>query len=168
MIVASLGNSVFFEVSESTAQMIQALTWSSSANYSVHKLASRKGIIEFTGTNPEEITFEVELSAFLGTNPKKMLNAMTIMHDRGIHGIFILGTDQIGSNPWVIASIDREAEYYYRDGTVLAYKVKIKLMEDPQTKSIGTAISARNSGVGTGASARNSGIGTGAKARRGL
>jgi len=55
--VCSLGG-VVFSVSEKTVKTIKNLSWKTSASYAAHKLHGRKGIIEYTGTEPDEIEFE--------------------------------------------------------------------------------------------------------------
>ena len=72
---------VTFEVTDKTFRTISNLSRSIKANYSTHKLVAKKGILEFTGVDPETISFEILFSAWMGENPetwRKKLNKMLI------------------------------------------------------------------------------------------
>ena len=69
MITGMLGD-VIFEVSDQTYRTINNLTRNKKANYSTHKLVKKEGILEFTGVDPETISFEILFSAWFGENPE--------------------------------------------------------------------------------------------------
>ena len=130
MNVCSLGG-VVFSVSEKTVKTIKNLSWKTSASYAAHKLHGRKGIIEYTGTEPDEIEFEADFSAFLGVNPLKMLNRLRkLVTDHNVVQL-IVGTDTIGGN-WVVTNVDASSDSFYMDGTMLAISAKIKIKEYPE------------------------------------
>ena len=128
MTVGSLGSDVIFSISDKEVKTISNMSWKSSVSYSVHKLHLRKGLLEYTGEDPEEIEFEAQFSAFLGVNPLAMCeNVRRLMKSRTVVP-FILGTDVIGSK-WVVTDFDVSADSFFQDGTIVAATAKIKIKE---------------------------------------
>lgn len=117
-----------FEVTDKTCRTIRNLARSNKANYSTHKLVAKKGILEFTGVDPETITFEVYYSAWLGSNPETWRKKLVKLLEKGKALTFVLGTWPIGTQ-WVIESLSFNTEYYYKDGTPADYKASISLKE---------------------------------------
>lgn len=122
-----LGN-VTFEVSEKTYRTISNLSRSKKANYSTHKLINKKGILEFTGIDPETITFEILYSAWLGSNPEEWRKKLEKIMDKGKAVLFVLGTEPIGTM-WVIEDMQATTAYFWKDGTPGEYKIQISLKE---------------------------------------
>ena len=65
MRIGTLGNLVF-QVSSETVQTIDDLQWSGSAQYSTHQRHLGKGLLEFTGVDPDDLSFSIFLSRSLG------------------------------------------------------------------------------------------------------
>ena len=129
MITGMLGD-VTFEVSSETYRTIKNLSRSNKANFATHKLVAKKGIIEFTGSEPETITFEAMFSAWFGENPETWRKKLTDLMEKGKSMVFVLGTWPL-RNRWVIESLTFNTELFYKDGTPGEYKASISLKEDP-------------------------------------
>lgn len=119
---------VTFEVTDRTFRTISNLSRSNKANYSTHKLVAKKGILEFTGVDPETISFDVLFSAWLGENPETWRKKLTKLLEKGKAVVFVLGTSPIGTQ-WVIESLSFNTELFYKDGTPAEYKASISLKE---------------------------------------
>jgi len=119
---------VTFEVTEATFRTIFNLSRSKKANYSTHKLVNTKGIVEFTGVDPEKITFEMHFSAWMGENPETWRKKLDRMLDKGKAVTFVLGTSPIGTK-WVIEDLNFTTELFWKDGTPGEYKTQITLKE---------------------------------------
>lgn len=127
MIVGSLGSIPFYtNVNESV--LISGIEWDSTARYAEHTRHNQTDMLEYVGDNPDKITFEIKLSAFLGVNPVKMLDRLTSTMKQREAVKFVLGTMPIPGH-WVITNLDRSLEYFHRDGTLLSADVKITIME---------------------------------------
>lgn len=127
MTTGMLGD-VTFEVTDKTVKTISNLSRSNKAYYTTHKLFATKGILEFTGVEPETISFEAMFSAWLGVNPETWRRKLTDLLEKGQAVSFVLGTSPIGSK-WVIESLSFNTDLFYRDGTPAEYKAKINLKE---------------------------------------
>lgn len=119
---------VTFEVTDKTFRTINNLSRSNKADYSTHKLVCKKGILEFTGVEPEVITFDVLFSAWLGENPETWRKKLTKMLEDGKAVIFVLGTRPIGTR-WVIEDLRYDTGLFYKDGTPAEYKASVSLKE---------------------------------------
>ena len=119
---------VTFEVSDQTYRTIRNLTRSTKANYSTHKLIGKTGILEFTGVDPETISFEILFSAWFGENPETWRKKLDKMLRNGKAVYFVLGTAPIGDK-WVLEDVQYTTEFYYKDGTPADYKATINLKE---------------------------------------
>lgn len=125
--IGSLGD-VVFSVSSDAVQNIKSLSWKISVNYSVHKMHGRKGLLEYTGQDPDEIEFEAEISAMLGVNPMDMIDSLRTMATDHSAVKLLLGTDVIGTS-WVITDLEISAEQFFQDGTILSATFKVKIQE---------------------------------------
>ena len=62
MQIGTLGE-VVFSVSDQAVETIQNFVWSGSARYSTHQRHLSDGLTEYTGLEPDGITFHIYLSA---------------------------------------------------------------------------------------------------------
>lgn len=127
MIVGSYGD-VAFEVSQDTVRTVKGLKWSRGAAYSQHKVHGMTAVPEFTGYDSATITFEVQLSAFLGLNPLKELARLDEMRTSKKAYALAFGEDLYGTL-WMLQRMDVTTEYTYKDGTLASCKVALTLLE---------------------------------------
>ena len=66
--VGCLGD-IVFTVSDRTIETINNVTWSGSARYATHQRHGTHALTEFTGLDPDKMTFDIVLSAYLGVDP---------------------------------------------------------------------------------------------------
>lgn len=128
MTTGMLGPNITFKVTNKTLRTIKNLSRSNKANYSTHKLINKVGILEFTGVDPETITFEAIFSAWLGENPEKWRKKLYNLLKKGKAVTFVLGTSPIGGQ-WVVESLSFNTELFWKDGTPGEYKATIGLKE---------------------------------------
>ena len=67
-IVGCLGD-VIFTVSKDVVRTLDNMVWSGSARYAVHERHLTHALTEYTGLDPDKITFDILLSAELGVDP---------------------------------------------------------------------------------------------------
>lgn len=127
MMTGSLG-SVVFSISRKKVMTIKSLVWKKSYTYGEHKRFGKSSLLEFTGRSPDEIELEIEISAFLGVRPLKMLSELTKIGDQHQAVPLVLGTDVIGTK-WVITNIEDTTDRFFMDGTLVSAKLKVKIKE---------------------------------------
>ena len=74
--VGCLGD-IVFTVSDRTIETINNVTWSGSARYATHQRHGTHALTEFTGLDPDKMTFDIVLSAYLGVDPTSRLRSPT-------------------------------------------------------------------------------------------
>ena len=128
MVIGCLG-SIVFQVSESTVRTLNNLAWSSSARYAVHERHLADALTEFTGPDPEKISFDITLCSDLGTDP--IAEVMKIRNiERGGKAVpLTIGSRSYGKHRWNIIKHEMEAKAHYRNGNVHTAAVSITLQE---------------------------------------
>ncbi len=126
MIVGTLGT-VTFEVSPDVVATFGNMNWQSSANYGQHQVHGGKAVPEYLGRGCDTVTFDVIISAFLGVNPKSVMDKFIGMLKSGQTYPLVLGTDVYGR--WHVSAVSSAFERVYKDGALLSAKIKITLLE---------------------------------------
>ena len=127
MITGTLGK-VVFRIEKKKVQTIKSMTWKKQFSYGTHKLYGKKALLEFTGIEPDEIELEMEITAFLGVRPLKMIKSLAAIAEKHEAVPLVLGTDVIGTK-WVITNIEPATDRFYMDGTLVSAKIKVKIKE---------------------------------------
>lgn len=127
MMVGSLGD-VVFSVSVDEVKNIKSLSWKIAAAYQTHKMHGKKALLEYTGLDAQEMDIECEVSASLGVNPMDMINELAAMLEGHEAVSLILGEEVIGES-WVLKDMSISAERFWKDGTLLAATIKLKIQE---------------------------------------
>ena len=125
--IGQLG-SVSFVASSKTLQTFDNMQQKSSASYSSHKLHMKKPMLELTGFDSDEISFEMTLSAFTGAKPVKIYEKLIKMKDNGKIVSLVLGTKVIGYQ-WVITDVSRTFKHVFKDGSIVSLDVSVTIKE---------------------------------------
>ena len=126
-IVGCLGD-IPFHVNANCVQTFQNLSWKSSAKYSTHARHMKKELLELTGIEADEISFDMFLSAYLGVKPMTILKKLEKMMKKGTVVPLVIGSDIVGKS-WVVSSINRAVKHTYKDGTMITCEVNVTLKE---------------------------------------
>lgn len=128
MRIGTLGNLVF-QVSSETVQTINDLQWSGSAQYSTHQRHLGKGLLEFTGVDPDDLSFSIFLSRSLGVEPEESLALLRQYERNGTTLPFSLGSRPYGEYRWVIVSHKVQVAQFAGRGRIAAATVSVSLRE---------------------------------------
>ncbi len=128
MQIGCLGD-IVFKVSSDMVRTISNVTWSGSANYATHSRHMTDALTEFTGLDPDEITFDIVLSAFLGVNPMSDLAKIWDYERKGQALPLIIGSKAYGKYRWVIKSHKIKMQTFDGSGDLLSATVSISLLE---------------------------------------
>lgn len=131
--IGSLGE-VAFEVSTEKIMTVNNMSKSYSAKYAEHEIIGDKPILEFTGANLRTISFEIQIHAEWGYNPKEEVKKLVEYCEGGEVLTFILGDGPVGDNKWIIESIEETDEMFTGTGEVLYCKANINLKEYVEDK----------------------------------
>ena len=141
--VGCLGD-IIFTVSDRTIETINNVTWSGSARYATHQRHGTHALTEFTGLDPDKMTFDIVLSAYLGVDPiaevVKLWNyergLIRLADDLGLHpqrgGIavpLVIGNKGYGKYRWSVLDHKMKMKTYDGRGNVTSATVSVSLQE---------------------------------------
>ncbi len=109
-IIGVLGD-VVFEVSSRKVETLRDFKRQARARYATHDIVGGKSVIEFLGTEPDEITFAMQLSADLGVDVQEELVKLLEMLRNGDANYLILGGWAHGKNKWVVSGLEFKIEH---------------------------------------------------------
>lgn len=102
---------------------------SASATYAVHQRHMGNALTEYVGTDPDSITFDLEISAWMGVDPQSQINVLW-GYIRGAQPVsLVIGNIVYGKYRWVIKSFKIKMLHTDKDGTWQAVTVSVSLQE---------------------------------------
>lgn len=120
---------VIFEVSDETVKTLNNMVWSGSANYTTHKRHLNNSKTEFVGNNPDQIKFDILVSAYLGVNPQAVISQLFTYMRTATTLPFVLGSKAYGKYRWTIQQLQIKAKYYDREGDMTQATLSVSLLE---------------------------------------
>lgn len=127
-IVGCLGD-VIFTVSRSVVRTLDNMTWSGSARYATHERHLTHALTEFTGLDPDKITFDILLSAELGVDPMAEGVKLWNIERSGRAVPLTVGTKCYGKYRWNITKHEMKMKTFYGNGDVHTATVSVSLQE---------------------------------------
>ncbi len=128
MQVGVLGD-IVFQVSSNVIKTIDNLQWSGSARYSEHNRHLTNTLTEFTGIDPDTMSFDMELSAYLGVDPMAELTKIWTYERSGKPLSLVVGERAYGKYKWTIKSHKIKMRTYDKRGNVTGASVSVDLLE---------------------------------------
>lgn len=119
-----------FSVSSEYVKTFNELSWSGSARYSAHARHGTTALTEFTGLDPEELSFECVLDVSLGiSDVMKEIDKLRRIMERAEVRPLVIGNKYIGRYRWVVVSYRVTPTAYDGRGVILRAKVDLNLKE---------------------------------------
>ena len=127
-IIGCLGD-VIFTVSRSVVRTLDNMTWSGSARYATHERHLTHALTEYTGLDPDKITFDILLSAELGVDPIAEVVKLWNIERSGRAVPLTVGTKGYGKYRWNILKHEMKMKTFYGNGDVHTATVSVSLQE---------------------------------------
>ena len=128
MVTGCLGD-IVFQVSEHTVLTLDKLTWSGSARYGVHDRHLTHALTEFTGLDPDQISFDIMLCSELGTDPITEVIKLWDIERGGQAVPLTIGTKAYGKYRWNIVKHEMKSKAHRANGDVHTATVSVSLQE---------------------------------------
>lgn len=128
MRIGMLGD-IVFEVSDDVVKTISNMQWSGSARYTTHQRHLTNAKTEFTGVDPDQIQFDIVLSAYLGVNPQEELKKIWDYERGGITLPLVIGRKAYGKFRWTITKHSTKLQHYDGQGDLTHCTVSLSLLE---------------------------------------
>lgn len=126
MKVGCLGD-IVFQVSDDVIKTFQKFEHSGSARLSTHNLQGRRGVVEYTGADPETVSLSFRLSKYLGVDPYFDLHRVENYCREGVALRLMIGTYQVGDR-WLIKSFKYTGERFDGRGDLIDASVSVSLL----------------------------------------
>ena len=118
-----------FAVSSNKVSTFDDLKWDTSAAYATHDRHLQPDLLEFLGPDPEQITFKMKFSVFLGVNPLKSVNDLRRMVREGTAERLVIGGRGYGDYKWAITKVSSAMKTFDNRGNCWAAEVTVTLKE---------------------------------------
>jgi len=128
LIVGFLGGTPFI-TSRAYVYTFDDYTRSSSGRWAKHDVIGQKPLLEFLGSDIEEIGFKMKLRSDQGISPRVELEKLRRYRDEGRIMSLVLGGRVVGKTKWIIESISEAVNYWSRSGQIFSVDIDIKLKE---------------------------------------
>ena len=132
-VVGYLGKSasegVIFEVSEQTVRTLKNWKWSGSVRYAVHNRHNYHALTEYTGMDPDKITFDITLLADLGVSPMAEADKIGRIMRSGRAVPLTIGTARYGRYRWNITKYTLKSKAFDRSGNLQMAVLSVSLQE---------------------------------------
>lgn len=116
-----------FVIKPGTVMTANDLQWSSSANVAEHERHGRRGKVEFTGMQAEEMQITIWLSRYAGISPMEQYGKLRQWQRSGTVLPLKIGSTSYGYYRWLIQSLKFAGERTDRSGEWVAATVSITL-----------------------------------------
>ena len=120
---------VIFEVSDQTVRTLNNWKWSGSARYAVHNRHNYHALTEYTGMDPDKITFDITLKVELGVKPMEDIVKIWTYEREGTPVTLTVGRKGYGKYRWNIINHTAEIVHTDRDGDPTVATVSVTLQE---------------------------------------
>ncbi len=127
-VVGCLGD-IIFTVSDRTVKTISNWKWSGSSRYAAHQRHGIDTLTEYTGTDPDKMTFDIVLMAEFGARPLREIKKLRQYTREGTPQPLTVGGYGYGKYRWSIVSYDVEIRRTTRGGEILEAAVSLTLQE---------------------------------------
>lgn len=128
MKIGSLGD-IIFSVSSNTIKTLSRLKQSGGASFSEHKRHNAAPVLEYTGRELKEVSFQITLSEQLGVDVHEEIEKIIQYTESGKILNFVLGKKTFGGGKWVITKYTVAHKYFDKMGDVVLADVSLTLKE---------------------------------------
>ena len=128
MVVGCLGE-IVFQVSDEIVKTINNMQWSGSVRFATHQRHLQNALTEFTGVDPDKMSFDIDLVEELGTDPMVEMVKLLEYERAGEAVPLVIGEKAYGKYRWTILSHKMKAKAHDYKGSVSCVTVSVELQE---------------------------------------
>ena len=120
---------ILFQVNNRTVQTLDNMVWSGSARYAEHQRHLSDALTEFTGLDPDKMSFDILLSKDLGVDVRTELVKIWT-YNRSAEALrLVIGSHAYGKFRWVIRDHQIKTKHFDSIGNIQTAEVSINLLE---------------------------------------
>ena len=122
--IGALGD-IVFSVSTNTVKTFRDFKRTVSPKFASHNRHLKDTLLEYTGNDPDKISFSMMFSVYLGTEPHDEIKKLKTAANTGKIMYLVIGRESFGN--WVITALSESREHIDNKGNTLVAKVDISL-----------------------------------------
>lgn len=127
-IIGCLGE-IIFTVSSDIVETLDNMQWSGKARYSTHQRHLQNALTEFTGIDPDTVSFDITLSRQFGVDPQAELVKIWTYEREGTPVPLTVGEKAYGKYRWNITDHKTKIKYFDINGNAMVATVSLNLQE---------------------------------------
>lgn len=125
-VVGCLGD-IVFSVSSNQVRTFNNMKWESSTQYAQHNRHLQDVLLEYTGTNPDTISFSMFFSKFCGVDPILEITKIIDAERKGEIMRLVIGNKTYGKYKWVITKSSKALNYFDGHGNLQGASIDVSL-----------------------------------------
>jgi len=127
--IGNLGKVIVFSTSDKKILSFTDFTQSVSGRWATHERILKKAQSEYLGPGLRSISFKISLNALHGVKPRKTMEAMENMVEKGTAERLVIGKKKVGKYKWKMTSISEAWDTILDKGELMKATVSITLEE---------------------------------------
>ena len=128
--IGTLGRKIIFEVSDNRVLTFESMSREVSGRWTEHEVLGVKPKAEFLGPGLQTISLTIHLSAALGVKPRRILDMVERMVERGSAEYLVIGGRLVGRRPFRVTGSSEAWDKVYSRGELAKAKVKRTLIAE--------------------------------------
>lgn len=133
--IGTLGRKIIFEVSDNRVLTFESMSREVSGRWTEHEVLGVKPKAEFLGPGLQTISLTIHLSAALGVKPRRILDMVERMVERGSAEYLVIGGRLVGRRPFRVTGSSEAWDKVYSRGELAKATLTISLEEYARTKT---------------------------------
>ena len=129
MAIGNIGKTVVFETSDKRILNFQSFKRSVKGRWARHERIGKKPIKQFLGPDDDSITFTITLNAEHGVKPRKTVENIEKLIQKGTPQMVVIGSQKVGSGKYYISEMSEAWERILNKGEVVKIVCDITLEE---------------------------------------
>lgn len=114
--IGTLGRKIIFEVSDNRVLTFESMSREVSGRWTEHEVLGVKPKAEFLGPGLQTISLTIHLSAALGVKPRRILDMVERMVERGTAEYLVIGGRLVGRRPFRVTGSSEAWDKVYSRG----------------------------------------------------
>ena len=127
--IGTLGRKIIFEVSDNRVLTFESMSREVSGRWTEHEVLGVKPKAEFLGPGLQTISLTIHLSAALGVKPRRILDMVERMVERGTAEYLVIGGRLVGRRPFRVTGSSEAWDKVYSRGELAKATLTISLEE---------------------------------------
>ena len=112
--IGTLGRKIIFEVSDNRVLTFESMSREVSGRWTEHEVLGVKPKAEFLGPGLQTISLTIHLSAALGVKPRRILDMVERMVERGTAEYLVIGGRLLGRRTFRVTGSSEACDKVYR------------------------------------------------------